>query len=98
MLNLARDIRSLSDFKRNTPELMKRLRSTGQPVVLTVNGKAELVVQTAEGYQQLLEMIGFEENVAFIQKSREQIDLGQVKPMKQVLANLGFKQKKRPVA
>ena len=48
MLDLANDIRSLSDFKRNTVDLLDRLRKTGHPLVLTINGKAELVVQDAE--------------------------------------------------
>jgi hypothetical protein len=51
MLDLANDIRSLSDFKRNTVDLLDRLRKTGHPMVLTINGKAELVVQDAEAYQ-----------------------------------------------
>ena len=46
MLDLANDIRSLSDFKRNTTDLLDRLRKTGHPLVLTINGKAKLVVQT----------------------------------------------------
>ena len=47
MLDLANDIRSLSEFKRNTVHLLERLRKTGHPLVLTINGKAELVVQDA---------------------------------------------------
>ena len=39
MLDLANDIRSLSDFKRNTVELLDRLRKTGHPLVLTINGR-----------------------------------------------------------
>jgi hypothetical protein len=35
MLDLANDIRSLSDFKRNTVDLLDRLRKTGHPLVLT---------------------------------------------------------------
>ncbi|MFT3881404.1 MAG: type II toxin-antitoxin system Phd/YefM family antitoxin [Gemmatales bacterium] len=94
MLNLTRDIRSLSEFKRNTPEMMKRLRTTGQPVVLTINGKAELVVQTTEGYQELLEMIQRQENMQFIEKSRSQVEKGKFKPMRQVVENLGVKKRK----
>ena len=45
MLDIANDIRSLSDFKRNTSELLDRLKKTGNPLVLTINGKAEVVVQ-----------------------------------------------------
>ncbi|HEY9500239.1 MAG TPA: type II toxin-antitoxin system Phd/YefM family antitoxin [Pyrinomonadaceae bacterium] len=54
-MKLTRDIQSLSTFKRDTAKLVRQLKKTGQPVVLTVNGKAELVVQDAESYQKLLE-------------------------------------------
>ncbi len=51
MLDLNRDINSLSNFKRNTPEFLRQLKETGHPVVLTINGKAELVVQDTTSYQ-----------------------------------------------
>lgn len=54
-MKLARDIQSLSTFKRDTAKLMRQMRKTKQPMVLTVNGRAALVVQDAESYQQLLE-------------------------------------------
>ena len=44
MIQLA-DIHSLSDFQRNTKEHLQRLKRSGRPEVLTVNGKAEVVVQ-----------------------------------------------------
>ena len=33
-----------------TSELLDRLKKTGNPLVLTINGKAEVVVQVAEAY------------------------------------------------
>jgi prevent-host-death family protein len=54
-MKLARDIQSLSTFKRDTAKLMRQMRKTKEPMILTVNGKAALVVQDAEGYQRLLE-------------------------------------------
>jgi prevent-host-death family protein len=56
MLDITRDIQSLTDFKKNTSDFVKQLRQTGEPVVLTINGKAELVVQDAASYQKLREM------------------------------------------
>lgn len=41
MLDLANDIQSHSEFKRNSAQMMKRMRRSGNPVVLTVNGKAD---------------------------------------------------------
>ena len=54
-MKLIRDIHSLSTFKRDTAKLVRQMKKTKEPVVLTVNGKAELVVQDAASYQELLD-------------------------------------------
>lgn len=51
------DIGSLTDFARNTKAHLKKLRRTGRPELLTVNGKAEVVVQSASAYQHLIESL-----------------------------------------
>jgi hypothetical protein len=51
------DIGSLTDFARNMKVHLKRLRRTGRPELLTVNGKAEVVVQNASAYQRLIESL-----------------------------------------
>ena len=51
------DIGSLTDFARNTKAHLRRLKRTGRPELLTVNGKAEVVVQTATAYQHLIELL-----------------------------------------
>lgn len=45
MLNIESGIDSLTNFKRQTAEYLARLHESGEPVVLTVNGKAQVVVQ-----------------------------------------------------
>lgn len=50
------DTYSLTDFKQNAQQHLERLRATGRPEVLTVNGKAEAVVMTPEAYDRLLEI------------------------------------------
>jgi PHD/YefM family antitoxin component YafN of YafNO toxin-antitoxin module len=56
MLDISRDIQSLTDFKKNTSEFIQQLKETGEAVVLTINGKAELVVQDVAAYQKLREI------------------------------------------
>jgi prevent-host-death family protein len=51
------DIFSLSDFQRRTKEHVRRLRATGRPTVLTVNGRPELVVHDAASYQEILDAL-----------------------------------------
>jgi hypothetical protein len=49
------DISSVTDFHRNMRSHLKRLKRNGRPEVLTINGRAELVVQDAAAYQGLWE-------------------------------------------
>jgi len=73
MINLAKDIHSLTDFKRNTTEFLQQIKKTKHPLVLTVNGKAELVVQDAESYQELLDAAELVETLKGIKLGLEQM-------------------------
>lgn len=62
------NIRSLSDFQRNTRSHIRRLKKSGKPEVLTVNGKAELVVQDAASYQKLLDSADLADSVRILRE------------------------------
>lgn len=81
MLDIAKDIRSLSEFKRNTAEFLDQMRETGHPVVLTINGKAELVVQDAASYQKLLNQIDELEALEGIKRGLADVEAGRVMPL-----------------
>jgi prevent-host-death family protein len=93
MLDIAKDIQSLSHFKRNTAEVMKQLKETGNAVVLTVNGKAEVVVQAAAAYQRLMALAERAEMMEFLQEARADADAGRTVEAKEHLQSLGKKKK-----
>lgn len=93
MLDIAKDIQSLSHFKRNTAQVMKQLRDSGSPVVLTVNGKAEIVVQDAASYQRLLERAERAEMMEFLRDAKADADAGRTVPARAFLESLGRKKK-----
>jgi prevent-host-death family protein len=93
MIDLSQDIHSLSDFKRKTSEFMTRMKESGHPVVLTINGKAELVVQDAASYQRLLESAHQAEMMEFLRESREDIEAGRTQPALEALERLATKHK-----
>jgi hypothetical protein len=72
---------------------MAQMKKSGQPVVLTINGKAEMVVQDAASYQRLLELAEQAEMIEFLRQSREDIDQGRTKPAIEALENLAKKYK-----
>jgi len=55
-VKLARDIMSLSTFKRASNKVMRQMKKTKEPVVLTVNGKAAVLVQDGKSDRRLLEL------------------------------------------
>lgn len=83
MLDISKDIQSLSDFKRNTSAFLEQMRGSGHPVVLTINGKAELVVQDALSYQKLLDRVGELEAIEGIQRGLADVEAGRVTPLRQ---------------
>jgi prevent-host-death family protein len=95
MLDLAKGIQSLSHFKRNTAEVVKQLKESGNPVVLTVNGKAEVVVQDAAAYQRLLALAEKAEMMEFLREARADADAGRTVPAREFLQSLGTKKKAR---
>lgn len=78
-----REIRSVTEFQRHLKEYVGRLKETKAPLVLTVNGKAELIVQDAESYQALLDRLQRVETVAAIQQGMEELERGEGVTLKQ---------------
>ena len=69
-----RQIHSLTDFLRNHKAHIADLKETRTPKVLTVNGRAEVVVLDAESYQELVEKIEHEEEIRIIRAIIRQAD------------------------
>lgn len=94
MLNLETGIDSLTNFKRQTADYLRQLHETGSPMVLTVNGKAEVVVQDAAAYQRLVDRAkkaDREEAVAAIREGLADAEAGRVKPARKALRALAKK-------
>ena len=90
MLDLT-NIHSLSDFNRNSKEHIERLKESGEPEVLTVNGKAELVIQDADSYQLLLKKAEFADTAAAIHRGIKAHARGEGKNMRKTLEDIAAK-------
>jgi prevent-host-death family protein len=87
----ATQVHSLTDFQRNAKEHIDRMKRTGEPEVLTVNGQAEVVVQSAASYQQLVEDAELSRSLRIIGRSLKDARAGRVRPMRQALEAIAAK-------
>jgi prevent-host-death family protein len=87
-MNLTRDIRSLTEFKLKSSDFLRQMKETGEPIVLTVNGKAAVVVQDAESYQRLLELAERARVHEGIRRGLEDVRAGRTQPVAEAFAEI----------
>ena len=78
----------LADFQRNAPEHVTRLKATGEPEVLTVDGRPEVVVQSAASYQALLDDAELAHSLQRIRLGLADLEAGRVQPANVVFDEL----------
>ena len=78
-----REVRSVTEFQRNIKDYVGQLKDKKTPLVLTVNGRAELVVQNAESYQEMLERLDRAETLAAIRRGMDQASRGEGIPLEE---------------
>ena len=88
--NIITGIDTLTNFKRDSAKYLARLRESGEPLVLTVNGKAEVVLRDAQLYQQLMEEFDRLQDLA-LQRGLEDVAAGRTRPMREALEELAGK-------
>ena len=87
---------SLSEFTSHSGELTDQIKRTGRPLVLTVRGKAEFVVQDTASYEALIEAVECAETVKGIRRGLEQAARGEGRDAEKYFAEFRAKHGIRP--
>ena len=84
MLDITKDIQSLTTFRRRSSDFMKQIKKSKRPVVLTIKGKAAAIVQDAEAYQRLLDIAAAASIDEGIGQGLDDLARGRTRPAKEV--------------
>ena len=87
-IDITKDIQPLTTFRNNSVKFMKRLKKTRRPIILTVNGKPEAVVQSAAEYQRLLDLAAQADPEEGLRQGLDEIAKGRTRPAREVFAEL----------
>jgi prevent-host-death family protein len=87
-MDITKDIQPMTTFRNHSAEIMRHLRETRRPVILTVNGKAAAVVQDAEAYQHLLDLAAEASAAEGIRQGLEDLETGRTRPARDVFNDL----------
>lgn len=90
-MKLTRDIQSLSIFKRDTAKFLRQMKKTGEPIILTVNGKAAAVVLDPDSYQEYVLEKERQETIAGVKRGIADMKAGRIRDAEEVFRELEVK-------
>ena len=76
-MNITKDISPLTEFKRDSARMIARIKESGRPQILTVNGKPSVVVMDAGAWRDMQDQLDYAETVAGIRKGLTQALAGE---------------------
>ncbi len=88
MLDITKDIQSLTTFRRRSGDFMKHLKKSKRPVVLTVKGKAAAIVQDAQAYQRLLDTAARADVDEALRQGLDDVAHGRTRPAREVFDDI----------
>lgn len=84
-MKLSSQIKPISYLKSHTAEIVKNLTESREPLVITQNGEAKLVVMDVKSFEEQEETMALLKLLAL---GNRQIELGQFQEMEEVFAEL----------
>lgn len=63
------DIFTVTEFNRKPADHIKRLQKSKRPEILTVNGKAAVVIQDAETYEKIAALADYAESIISLRQA-----------------------------
>ena len=91
MIDITQDIQPLTTFRNNSVEFLKQLKQTKRPIILTVNGKPEAVLQDPAEYQRLRNLAAAASAEEGIRQGLEDLAAGRTRPAREVFDELRAK-------
>ena len=88
-MKLSSQIKPISYLKAHAAEIVRNLGEKREPLVITQNGEAKVVIQDIESYEQTQETMALLKILAL---GTRQIEEGKVQPAKDVIKRLRVRQ------
>ena len=81
-LNITEDIMPVSEFKKNTSRVFQQIHKTGRPVIITVNGRPDIVMIDVDDFENKIKALNL---AILIKPAQDDIKAGRVRSAKAFL-------------
>lgn len=84
-VSITEDIKSVSELKKKTREIFEQLHRTGRPIVITVNGKPDVVLLGAGVFEKKLKALNLG---VLLAEAEADVKEGRTRPAREFLKEL----------
>ncbi len=84
-MKLSQQVKPISRLMANAPEVIAELSRTGEPIIITVHGKAKAVLQDIASFEETQETLALLKILAL---GDRQFERGEYSPLRDVMARL----------
>ena len=91
-MKLADQIRPISYLKAHAAEIVRNLSKQREPLIITQNGEAKVVIQDIKSYEQTQQTLAL---LKILSLGTRQIEKGKVLPAEEVIESLRSRQEDR---
>ena len=88
MPNSTEDIQPLATFQSHSDDLLAQLKRTQRPIILTIDGKPEAILQDPTAYQRLLDLAAHAEATEGIRQGLVESDNGEGRDARELLDSM----------
>jgi prevent-host-death family protein len=91
-MKLSSQIKPISYLKAHAAEIVRNLSGQGEPLIITQNGEAKVVLQDIESYEQTQETMAFLKILAL---GTRQVEEGKIQPARDIIQRLRNRSNRR---
>lgn len=84
-MSITEDIKTISELKKRTSDIFKQAHRTGRPVIVTVNGKPDMVLVESGLFEKKLKAANL---AALLLEAEEDVRAGRTRPAREFLKEL----------
>ena len=84
-MRVSQRIKPISYLKAHAAEIVRTLGDQGEPLIITQNGEAKVVIQDIDSYEQMQETLALLKVLAL---GNREVEVGEVRPAADVITEL----------
>jgi prevent-host-death family protein len=89
-VSILEDIKTVSELKKQTNRIFQQLHKTGRPIIVTVNGKPDVILMDVEVFERKLKALNL---AVLLNEAEDDVRRGRIRPAREFIREFSHAKK-----